>query len=136
MRSTAPDRTASLPPGSFKVAALSPELPYPLPTVKQSHTGLIGFDNSAFPKSGGRYSDNRVLVHVPAGFDVRKPGVIVVSGQVNRGTGRAKLGRHPDQVGEGVRFHFLHDLSSMRFNGNLADAEFAANLFIQQAGHN
>jgi hypothetical protein len=42
---------------------------------------LIGFDNSAFPysgKQGARYSDNRVLVHVPAGFDVRKPGVIVV----------------------------------------------------------
>jgi hypothetical protein len=76
---------------SYKLASLSPELPYGLPAIKQAQTHLIGFDNSAFPYSGknprtgdgaygqgGRYSDNRVLVHVPAGFDVRKPGVIVV----------------------------------------------------------
>jgi hypothetical protein len=78
-------------PGSYKLASLSPELPYGLPAVKQAQTQLIGFENSAFPyfgknpRSGGgayaegsRYSDNRVLVHVPAGFDVRRPGVIVV----------------------------------------------------------
>jgi hypothetical protein len=90
-REMAGDRTGSIPAGSFKVASLSPELPYGLPVVKQPHTDLIGFNNSAFPYSGtsprsgkggfsegDRYSDNRVLVHVPAGFDVRKPGVIVV----------------------------------------------------------
>jgi hypothetical protein len=79
------------PAGSYKLAALSsgpssgPS--YGLPVIKQAHTHLIGFENSAFPYSGtnprggsagGRYSDNRVLVHVPAGFDVRKPGVMVV----------------------------------------------------------
>ncbi len=86
-RETAGGRTGMVPSGSYKVAALSPELPYGLPAIKQAHTRLIGFDNSAFPYSGknpsngfpgGRYTDNRVLVHVPAGFDVRKPGVIVV----------------------------------------------------------
>ena len=90
-RQMAGDRTGAIPPGSFKVASLSPDLPYGLPVIKQAHTNLIGFDNSAFPYSGanprtgkgrfsegGRYGDNRVLVHVPAGFDVRKPGVIVV----------------------------------------------------------
>jgi hypothetical protein len=88
-RETAGDRTGTLPSGSFKLASLSPELPYGLPAIKQSQTRLIGFENSAFPyfgknprsgeaAEGGRYSDNRVLVHVPAGFDVRKPGVIVV----------------------------------------------------------
>jgi hypothetical protein len=90
-RGTAGDRTAMAPSGSYKVASLSPELPYGLSAVKQAQTHLIGFDNSAFPypgktprsgdgayAQGGRYSDNRVLVHVPAGFDVRKPGVIVV----------------------------------------------------------
>ena len=82
-REAAGDRTGSLPRGSYRVASLSPELPFPLPTVKQSHTNLIGFENSAFPYSGsehpgGRYSDNRVLVHIPAGFDARKPAVIVV----------------------------------------------------------
>jgi hypothetical protein len=86
-RGTTGRRTASLPPGSYKVASLSPDIPY-VPAIKQAHTQLIGFENSAFPYSGtnprtgkataGRYSDNRVLVHVPAGFDVRKPGVIVV----------------------------------------------------------
>ncbi len=69
------------------MAALTPLLPEHLSAVKQASTRLIGFDNSAFPYSGknprtgsagGRYTDNRVLVHVPAGFDVRKPGVIVV----------------------------------------------------------
>jgi hypothetical protein len=90
-RRTAGDRTGTIPSGSYKVASLSPELPYGLPAIKQAQTHLIGFDNSAFPyfgknprtgdgayAQGGRYSDNRVLVHVPAGFDVRKPGVIVV----------------------------------------------------------
>jgi hypothetical protein len=88
-RETAGDRTGTTPSGSFKLASLSPELPYGLPVIKQSQTRLIGFENSAFPYSGknsrsgeaaegGRYSDNRVLVHVPAGFDARKPGVIVV----------------------------------------------------------
>lgn len=39
------------------------------------------------------------------------------------------------QCGQRVGFHLLHDLSSMRFNRDLADAEFRADLFIQQAGH-
>jgi hypothetical protein len=67
--------------GSYKLASLSPDVPYGLPAIKQGQTQLIGFENSAFPyhgKSGSRYTDNRVLVHVPTGFDVRKPGVIVV----------------------------------------------------------
>ncbi|HEY1364525.1 MAG TPA: alpha/beta hydrolase [Xanthobacteraceae bacterium] len=81
---------AGAPAAPYKLASLSPEVPYGRPVVKQAHTDLIGFDNSAFPyfgrnprtgerfSQGGRYSDNRVLVHVPAGFDVRKPGVIVL----------------------------------------------------------
>jgi hypothetical protein len=95
-RETARDRTGTI-PGSYKVAALSPSLsrdvPYALPAIKPPHTKLIGFDNSAFPgknagngSSGGRYSDNRVLVHVPAGFDARKPGVIVVFFHGHRAT--------------------------------------------------
>jgi len=81
------DRTATLPSGSYKVASLSPELPNAISVVKQGQTRLIGFENSAFPYYGSnprsgnhssRYSDNRVLVHVPTGFDVRRPGVIVV----------------------------------------------------------
>lgn len=46
-----------------------------------------------------------------------------------------KLGGHFNQGGKGVRFHLLHYLSPMRFHCDLADAEFATNLFIQQAGN-
>jgi hypothetical protein len=83
LRERALDRPVRLPPTSYKVAALTPVMPH-ISAVKQANTRLIGFDNSAFPysgkstRAGGRYSDNRVLVHVPAGFDARKPGVIVV----------------------------------------------------------
>ena len=71
-----------IPSTTYKVAALTPTIPS-MSVVKQANTRLVGFDNSAFPYSGknargSRYSDNRVLVHVPAGFDARKPGVIVV----------------------------------------------------------
>ncbi len=81
-REPAPDRPAKIQLNSYRVAALTPTLPS-LSVVKQANTRLIGFDNSAFPYSGkssrgSRYSDNRVLVHVPPGFDARKPGVIVV----------------------------------------------------------
>jgi hypothetical protein len=92
-------RTATIAPRSYKVAALSPSVapdaPFALPAIKQAHTRLIGFDNSAFPNSGktpgngftgGRYSDNRVLVHVPAGFNVRRPGVIVLFFHGHRAT--------------------------------------------------
>jgi hypothetical protein len=79
-RGIAADRVVTSPSRAYKVAALSPVMP-DISVVKQANTRLIGFENSAFPYSGsrgGRYSDNRVLVHVPAGFDARKPGVIVV----------------------------------------------------------
>ena len=89
MRTTIAEHSKPV-PGSYKLASLSPDLPY-VPVVKQPQTQLIGFENSAFPyfgknprsgegayAQGSRYSDNRVLVHVPAGFDARKPGVILV----------------------------------------------------------
>ncbi len=90
-RASAGEHTGGIASGSYKVASLSPELPRSISAAKHGHTQLIGFENSAFPyfgsntrtgsqtfSRGSRYSDNRVLVHVPPGFDVRKPGVIVV----------------------------------------------------------
>lgn len=81
LREPAVDRPVRIPSTSYKVAALTPTIPN-ISVVKQANTRMIGFENSAFPYSGkprsGRYSDNRVLVHVPPGFDARKPGVIVV----------------------------------------------------------
>jgi hypothetical protein len=90
LRASSARRTSSLPPGSYKVASLSAEVPYAPPAIRQPQTRLIGFDNSAFPYGGGgksgHYSDNRVLVHVPEGFDVHKPGVIVVFFHGHRAT--------------------------------------------------
>ena len=43
---------------------------------------------------------------------------------------------HCHQVGEGVRLHFSHHLASMCLHRDLADAELATDLFIQQAADN
>jgi hypothetical protein len=45
-----------------------------------------------------------------------------------------QLGGQFYKRGERIGFHLLHDLCAVRFHCNLADAEFAANLFIQQSG--
>lgn len=75
---------------SRKVASLSPTAPFDTVPMDDGATSLIGFRASAFPYdginprtqsgrySGGRYGDNRVLVHIPRGFDARKPAVMVV----------------------------------------------------------
>ena len=56
------------------------------------------------------------------------------SGHVSCPAPRPKFRSHPHQVSEGIRLHLLHDLPSMRFHCDLADAELAADLFIQHAG--
>ena len=56
----------------------------------------------------------------------------LLSSQVNWWTGRPEFGRHPHQVREGIRFHFLHDLPAVCLYRDFADSELAANLFIQQ----
>ena len=58
------------------------------------------------------------------------------SRQVSCRTRRPKFSRHPYQVGEGIRFHFLHHLPAVCFHCDFADTELAANLFIQQPGDN
>jgi hypothetical protein len=42
-----------------------------------------------------------------------------------------EFARHPHQVGEGVRFHFLHHLPAVCLYRDFADTELAADLFIQ-----
>lgn len=56
----------------------------------------------------------------------------LLSSQVDSRTRRLEFGRHPDQVGEGIRFHFLHHLPAVCLYGDFADSELAANLLIQQ----
>jgi hypothetical protein len=101
-------RTAQAEPAPYRVASLAPTVPYQRPTREDQTTlvGLKSsafpyFGNNPSTDEpflniskgerkghrsyGGRvywqdqtYNDNRVLMHVPENFDVRKPGVIVV----------------------------------------------------------
>src|SRR6202043_152794 len=101
-------RATQTEPPRYRVASLAPTVPYQRParedrttlvSLKSSAFPYLG--NNPHPDEpfldvskdgrrghrsyGGRvywqdetYSDNRVLMHVPENFDVRKPGVIVV----------------------------------------------------------
>jgi hypothetical protein len=101
-------RTAQAAPAPYRVASLAPIVPYQRPVredlttlVSMKSSAFPYFGNNPASDApflnvsngerrghrsyGGRvywqdqtYNDNRVLVHVPESFDVRKPGVIVV----------------------------------------------------------
>ena len=101
-------RTAQAEPAPYRVASLAPTVPYQRPpkqdqttlvSLKSSAFPYFGNnpstdapflniskgDRKGHRSYGGRvywqdqtYNDNRVLMHVPENFDVRKPGVIVV----------------------------------------------------------
>jgi len=95
-------------PAAYRVASLTPTVPYQRPP-REDQTTLVSLKSSAFPYFGnnprtdqpflnvsngerrghrsysGRilwqdetFNDNRVLMHVPENFDIHKPGVIVV----------------------------------------------------------
>ena len=101
-------RSAEAEPAPYRIASLAPTVPYQRPakedqttlvSLKSSAFPYLGNnphtdepflnvtkgERRGHRSYGGRvywqdetYSDNRVLMHVPEGFDVRKPGVIVV----------------------------------------------------------
>ena len=101
-------RSAQAEPAPYRIASLAPTVPYQRPakedqttlvSLKSSAFPYLGNnphtdepflnvtkgERRGHRSYGGRvywqdetYSDNRVLMHVPEGFDVRKPGVIVV----------------------------------------------------------
>jgi hypothetical protein len=101
-------RTAQAQPAPYRVASLAPTVPYQRPpredqttlvSLKSSAFPYFGVnphtdqpflnvnngERHGHRSYGGRvywqdqtYNDNRVLMHVPENFDVRKPGVIVV----------------------------------------------------------
>ncbi len=70
------------------------------PVTTDAKTKLVEFENAPFPFDSGidprrrkavspeheRYSDPRVLLHIPKGFDVRKRGVIVIFFHGHRAT--------------------------------------------------
>jgi hypothetical protein len=104
----APKRAAQPEPARYRVASLAPTAPYQRPagedqttlvSLKSSAFPYLGNNphteepflnvskggRRGHRSYGGRvywqdetYNDNRVLMHVPENFDVRKPGVIVV----------------------------------------------------------
>ena len=61
--------------------------PQSLP-VKEPLTKLVEFDGAPFPYDGGgrSYHDNRVLLHIPKGFDARRPAVMVLFFHGHRAT--------------------------------------------------
>ena len=101
-------RTARTEPAPYRVASLAPTVPYQRPAKEELTTlvsmrssafpyygnnpasdapflDISKGDRRGHRSYGGRvywqdqtYNDNRVLVHVPENFDVRRPGVIVV----------------------------------------------------------
>jgi hypothetical protein len=56
--------------------------------VKEPLTKLFEFHAAPFPYDGGRgsYHDRRVLLHIPKGFDARRPGVMVLFFHGHRAT--------------------------------------------------
>ena len=101
-------RTAQAGPARYRVASLEPTVPYQRapredqtalvglkssafpylgnnPRTDEPFLNIANGDRRGHRSYGGRvywqdetYNDNRVLMHVPENFDVRKPGVIVV----------------------------------------------------------
>ncbi len=54
--------------------------------VKESLTKLVEFDSAPFPFEGRSYHDRRVLLHIPKGFDPRRPAVMVLFFHGHRAT--------------------------------------------------
>jgi len=50
--------------------------------------------------------------------------------QVDRLGRRPELNGHPDQVGEGIRIHLLHDPPTVCLYRQLTDAQFTTNLLV------
>ncbi len=102
------NRMAQVDPAPYRVASLAPTVPYQRPAREEQTTlvslkssafpylgnnprtdepflNVTNGDRRGHRGLGGKvfwqdetYNDNRVLMHVPENFDVRKPGVIVV----------------------------------------------------------
>ncbi len=52
-----------------------------VPPLKQAATSLVPFDSAPFPYEGGTkdsYNDPSVLLHIPKGFDVNRPSLMIV----------------------------------------------------------
>ena len=66
---------------------------------------------------------------------VRDDGPMVGRLSVFRRRLKAQMGGHRHQVRQRLGLHLAHDLTSVGLHGDLADAEFATDLFVQQPGN-
>lgn len=84
---SARERIASLDGGVWQSRQLNHIVPYDEP-LKQARTQLVPFATAPFPSEGsGRpYKDNRVLMHVPKGFNPNRPAVMIVFFHGHRAT--------------------------------------------------
>src|SRR5262245_10349154 len=82
------ERNSGLDQGRLENALRAQQIrPQSLP-VKEALTKLVDFDAAPFPYEGGRrsYHDRRVLLHIPKGFDARRPSVMVLFFHGHRAT--------------------------------------------------
>jgi hypothetical protein len=114
--------------------------PTPSPVALEDKTRLVEFENAPFPFDSGtdprrrkavslqdeRYSDPRVLLHIPKGFDIRKPGVIVIFFHGHRATiERDVLDRQ----------RVADQISLSKANAVLVAPQFAVNASDSSAGN-
>jgi hypothetical protein len=110
------------------------------PVALEAKTKLVEFENAPFPFDSGpdprrrkkvslddeRYSDPRVLTHIPKGFDIRKPGLIVIFFHGHR----ANLKR--DVL---ARQRVADQVSLSKANAVLVAPQFAVNASDSSAGN-
>jgi hypothetical protein len=114
--------------------------PNPPPVASEAKTKLVEFENAPFPFDSGpdprrrknvsledeRFSDPRVLLHIPKGFDIRKPGVMVIFFHGHR----ANLKR--DVL---ARQRVADQISLSKANAVLVAPQFAVNASDSSAGN-
>jgi hypothetical protein len=115
-----------------------PSRPNPSPVAVEAKTKLVEFENAPFPFDGAprgrrtasldndKYTDPRVLLHIPQGFDIRKPGVIVIFFHGHR----ANLQR--DVL---ARQRVAEQISLSKANAVLVAPQFAVNASDSSAGN-
>jgi hypothetical protein len=117
-----------------------PSRPNPSPVAQEPKTKLVEFENAPFPFDSGadprkrrtasldneKYSDPRVLLHIPQGFDIRKPGVIVIFFHGHR----ANLSR--DVL---ARQRVAEQISLSKANAVVVAPQFAVNASDSSAGN-
>ena len=83
-----------------------------------------------FGASSFRALNPRIASNMSFAQLLRLFGRTLQSRQVNGLTCGTETGSHPHQVGKGICPHFSHDLPSVRFYRDFADAQFCADLLV------